>query len=78
MHTGQTRWSVRCLAGALAICGAGWLAAAPAHAADEPDLIFKKSTVFKWLSPNDKLATYGLDDPVIEGVACQFTVASTP
>ena len=45
-----------------------------ARAADEPDLIFKKSTVFKWLSPNDKLATYGLDDPVVEGVACHFTV----
>jgi CreA protein len=44
-----------------------------AVAADEPDLIFKRSTVFKWLSPNDKLATYGLDDPVVEGVACHFT-----
>ena len=49
-------------------------AAAPAHAADEPDLIFKRSTVFKWLTPNDKLATYGLDDPDVEGVACHFTV----
>jgi CreA protein len=46
----------------------------PARAADEPDLIFKRSTVFKWLSPNDKLATYGLDDPGVEGVACHFTV----
>ena len=36
-----------------------------AAAADEPDLIFKRSTVFKWLSPNDKL---------VEGVACHFTV----
>jgi CreA protein len=45
-----------------------------AHAADEPDLIFKRSTVFKWISPNDKLATYGLDDPHVEGVACHFTV----
>ena len=44
-----------------------------AVAADEPDLIFKRSTVFKWVSPNDKLATYGLDDPAIEGVACHFT-----
>jgi len=48
--------------------------AVPARAADEPDLIFKRSTVFKWLSPNDKLATYGLDDPQVEGVACHFTV----
>jgi len=44
-----------------------------AQAADEPDLIFKKSTVFHWVSPNDKLATYGLDDPSVEGVACHFT-----
>jgi CreA protein len=48
--------------------------ACPALAADEPDLIFKRSTVFKWLTPNDKLATYGLDDPEVEGVACHFTV----
>jgi CreA protein len=47
---------------------------APVRAADEPDLIFKRSTVFKWLTPNDKLATYGLDDPEVEGVACHFTV----
>ena len=49
-------------------------AMSPARAADEPDLIFKRSTVFKWLSPNDKLATYGLDDPEVDGVACHFTV----
>ena len=46
----------------------------PAFAADEPDLIFRRSTVFKWLSTNDKLATYGLDDPEVDGVACHFTV----
>ena len=46
----------------------------PASAADEPDLIFRRSTVFKLLSPNDKLATYGIDDPEVEGVACHFTV----
>jgi CreA protein len=49
-------------------------AGSPALAADEPDLIFRRSTVFKWLSPNDKLATYGIDDPEVEGVACHFTV----
>jgi CreA protein len=43
-------------------------------AADEPDLIFRRSTVFKLLSPNDKLATYGVDDPEVDGVACHFTV----
>jgi CreA protein len=67
---------------ARATVGAGLLAAftlvaasvQPSRAADEPDVIFKKSTVFKWLTPNDKLATYGLDDPEVEGVACHFTV----
>ena len=48
--------------------------AIPVAAADEPDLIFRRSTVFKWLSPNDKLATYGVDDPEVDGVACHFTV----
>ena len=48
--------------------------ATAALAADEPDLIFRRSTVFKLLSPNDKLATYGVDDPEVEGVACHFTV----
>nr|WP_307275621.1 CreA family protein [Labrys wisconsinensis] len=42
--------------------------------AEEPDLIFKKSTVWKFLTPDDKLATYGIDDPVVNGVACHFTV----
>jgi CreA protein len=42
--------------------------------AQEPDLIFKKSTVWRALTPNDKLATYGIDDPAVEGVACHFTV----
>ena len=53
-----------------------WLAwpVPPSLAGDEPDLIFRRSTVFKWISPNDKLATYGVDDPEVEGVACHFTV----
>jgi CreA protein len=44
------------------------------RAADEPDLIFRKSTVFHLATPNDKLATYAIDDPLIDGVACHFTV----
>ncbi len=44
-----------------------------ARAADEPDLIFRKSTVFHLMSPNDKLATYAVDDPIVDGVACHFT-----
>lgn len=46
----------------------------PASAAGEPDLIFKKTTVWKLLSPDHKLATYAIDDPIVEGVACHFTI----
>jgi CreA protein len=60
--------------GVLVLSALAIFAAMPAQAADEPDLIFRRSTVFKWLSPNDKLATYGVDDPEVEGVACHFTV----
>src|SRR6476620_11619487 len=59
---------------ALATLGLMLWQASPAAAADEPDLIFRRSTVFKWVSPNDKLATYGVDDPEVDGVACHFTV----
>ena len=48
------------------------LSAANADSLD-PDLIFRKSTTFKFLTPNDKLAVYGIDDPVVEGVACHYT-----
>jgi len=41
---------------------------------DDPDLIFKKSTVWKFLTPDHKLATYAIDDPLVEGVSCHFTV----
>ncbi len=57
------------LAVALAFCLA---AAAPALA--QEDLIFKKSTVWKMLTPDDKLAVYGVDDPAVEGVACHYTL----
>ncbi len=40
----------------------------------DPDLIFRKSTTFKLLTPNDKLAVYGIDDPLIDGVACHYTM----
>jgi CreA protein len=47
--------------------------AVPTSASESPDLIFKKSTVWKLLTPNDKLGVYGLDDPEVEGVACHYT-----
>ncbi|WP_262028575.1 CreA family protein [Microvirga sp. Mcv34] len=49
------------------------MAAVTGAAAQEPDLIFKKSTVWRALTPDDKLAVYGLDDPLVEGVACHYT-----
>ncbi len=51
---------------------AAMISAARSDSSD-PDLIFRKSTTFKLLTPNDKLAVYGVDDPLVEGVACHYT-----
>jgi CreA protein len=40
----------------------------------DPQLIFRKSTTFKLLTPNDKLATYAIEDPAVDGVVCHYTV----
>lgn len=48
--------------------------AAGAQEADDPELIFKKTTVWRALSPDAKLSTYVLDDPLVAGVSCYFTV----
>ncbi len=45
-----------------------------AQESDDPELLFKKTTVWRMLSPDAKLATYVLDDPDIKGVSCYFTV----
>jgi CreA protein len=66
----DTRWSRRLLAALALLLWSG----SQVLASDDPDLIFRRSTVFKLLSPNDKLATYGVDDPEVDGVACHFTV----
>jgi CreA protein len=66
----RCRWAAALALAFISIAGVQSVA----RAADEPDLIFRKSTVFKWLTPNDKLATYAIDDPEVEGVACHFTV----
>ena len=66
--------SLRPLAACFAGCLAGLLTLAAPAAAQDPELVFRKSTVFKLLTPNDKLATYALDDPQVEGVACHYTV----
>jgi CreA protein len=53
---------------------AAFLAISAAHADSlDPDLIFRKSTTFKFLTPDDKLAVYAIDDPVVDGVACHYT-----
>jgi CreA protein len=44
-----------------------------AAGAEEPDRIMSKSTVWRPLVPDDKLVVYGIDDPVVEGVACHYT-----
>jgi CreA protein len=41
--------------------------------AEDPDRIMSKSTVWRPLTPNDKLVVYGIDDPAVEGVACHYT-----
>jgi CreA protein len=61
---------------AVAICAAALLNAPAFAAADDgPELIFKKNTVFRLLSPDAKLGTYVIDDPAVDGVACYFTQA---
>lgn len=57
----------------LALVAGVSLGAASGAAAQEPDMIFKKSTVWRALTPDDKLAVYGIDDPLVEGVACHYT-----
>ena len=42
--------------------------------ADDPQLIFQKTTVWRMLSPDATLDTYVIDDPLVQGVACYFTV----
>jgi CreA protein len=61
------------LFGALGFAASLVLAAPALADSGEPDLIFKKSTTFKLLTPDDKLAVYGVDDPAIDGVACHYT-----
>jgi CreA protein len=59
---------------AAVIAALGLLSQAGIARAEGPDLIFRKSTVWKMLTPDDTLAVYGIDDPVAEGVACHYTL----
>ena len=58
---------------AFAVALAAVSSATSALAQEAPDLIFRKSTDFKLLTPNDKLGTYGIDDPLVNGVVCYYT-----
>jgi CreA protein len=55
------------------VLAAAAAAAAGAATAQEPDRLFSKSTVWRPLTPNDKLVVYGIDDPAIDGIACHYT-----
>lgn len=61
-----------CLAGAISLSAA--IAVSTGALADGPDVIMKKSTVWKFMTPDDKLVVNGIDDPVVDGVACHYTV----
>ena len=43
--------------------------------ADGPDFIFSENTKFHLLTPDAKLSTYAIDDPLVDGVACWYTQA---
>lgn len=74
--TSQTETSMKFCAPLLGIAIAAIASTLPVASAiaEGPDVIFKKSTVWRALTPNDKLAVYGVDDPLVEGVACHYTV----
>ena len=57
----------------LAVATVATLGLSMPAAAQDPDVIFKKSTVWRALTPDDKLVVYGVDDPVVDGVACHYT-----
>ena len=57
-----------------ALAAAAILVALAPAMAEDPDSIFKKSTTWRPLTPNDKLAVYGIDDPAVDGVACHYTI----
>jgi len=61
----------RMIAAVLVLLGLGLPALAQS---DEPTMIFEKTTVWRMLSPDATLATFVIDDPAVQGVACYFTV----
>jgi CreA protein len=49
----------------------------PAALAASEDRIFDVDTAFKFLGRNHKIAMYGIDDPLVQGVTCHFSAAET-
>ncbi len=65
---------MRTTTGALALAAAlGVTTLATTALAGDPDFIFSENTKFHLLSPDAKLSTYAIDDPVVGGVACWYT-----
>jgi CreA protein len=73
MKTTASKLTIAMLRSAVLFAALACLSTAQAGSQD-PDLIFRESTTFKLLTPNDKLAVYGIDDPLVEGIACHYTI----
>jgi CreA protein len=73
MKTTASKLTMAMLRSAVLFAALACLSTAQAGSQD-PDLIFRESTTFKLLTPNDKLAVYGIDDPLVEGIACHYTI----
>ncbi len=69
------QWGTRGRIGAATLAGTLAVAAlcGSAAGAQAQDRVFDKSTVWRPLTPNDKLVVYGVDDPTVNGVSCWYT-----
>ena len=66
--------NVRVASATVAVLATTVLLLAVTAALADPDLIFQESTKFRLLTPSDKLATFAVDDPAVDGIACYYTV----
>ena len=56
----------------LLLCSLIWLLSVCNLQAQE--VIFKRSTVWRALTPNDKLSVQVISDPIVDGIACYYTI----
>lgn len=68
----MTNWIAAAVGATMVLTGAAMPGAALAD-----DRIFDVDTAFKLFGKNHKIAVYGIDDPVVEGVTCHFSAAET-